>query len=60
MSSTLIMPNELLALINKQIPTSCQYFSQQDNKMLDENVFLNNWKSLGILSNMIYKGAYAI
>lgn len=54
------MPNELLALINKQIPISCLYFSQQDNIMLDEIVFLNNWTSLRIISNAIYKGAYVI
>lgn len=52
------MPNELLALINKQIPISCLYFSQEDNIELDEIVFLNNGGSLRIISNMIYKGVY--
>lgn len=51
------MPTELLALINKQIPISCPYFSQQDNITLDEIVFLNNWRSLRTVSNTIYKGA---
>jgi len=54
------MPNELRLLINKQIPISCLYFSQQDNIILDEFVILNNLTSLGIVSNMIYKGVYVI
>lgn len=53
------MPNELVALTNKQIPISSLYFSQQDNIMLTEIVFLNNWMSLReIISDKIYKGAY--